>query len=226
MPSPPGIPEPQVSSSIDPSTLLPSTNFAYPPPPASPLFERRRRAATISTLPSPLTVVTSSLSGWARDDLVTARMIPRADPAASTSSSSSSQPLQMPQPHVQLIVDNGNDWMRNIPQGMHETLAIPEADMEYTPRVRGFPQNIQSEGPAIEVPNVEYPMPEPQQQQQNIPLSLLDPYDISADLDLECYSLGLRQFGINNGGGEAANYSLASFDVDYASLFPEATAQE
>ncbi|KAI0648749.1 hypothetical protein C8Q79DRAFT_1007324 [Trametes meyenii] len=53
------MPQPELMPTIDPATtILPSTSVAYPPTP-SPLFERRRRAATISTLPSPLTV-----RGW------------------------------------------------------------------------------------------------------------------------------------------------------------------
>ncbi|KAI0355094.1 hypothetical protein OH77DRAFT_1425155 [Trametes cingulata] len=200
---------------IDPSTtMLPPSSAVYPPPPPSPLFERRRRAATISTLPSPLTVITSSLSGWARDDLVTARMVPRTQP---------SPPSQVPT--MQLMTEDDN-WTRNVPPILHETFAstIPETDMDCTPRVPAFPQNLQNTGMPAHVinPPVEFPVPEPQQ--DGLPVPLLDPYDITADL--ESYSLGLRQFGIGNGGAEAVNYGVPPFEVDYNCLFSSDSARE
>ncbi|KAH9890534.1 hypothetical protein C8Q73DRAFT_792979 [Cubamyces lactineus] len=213
------MPEPQaMPAAVDPlTTMLPpasssSSSGVYPLPPPSPLFERRRRAATISTLPSPLTVITSSLSGWARDDLVTARMVPRAEP---------SQPSSLTHPHLsafEVISDSGDPWVRSMAPDVHPGLAatIPEADMEITPRVPDFPQNISSTGmpPPLGDPTAEFSMPEPQE--EGLPMPMLDPYDITADL--ECYSLGLRQYRIGNGGAEAANYGIPPFEVDYSSF--------
>ncbi|CDO71880.1 hypothetical protein BN946_scf184940.g27 [Trametes cinnabarina] len=208
---PPAMPE-----SIDPlSTLLPPSTNTYPTQPTSPLFERRRRAATISTLPSPLTVVTSSLSGWARDDLVTARLAPRMDQHPAP-------PAPLHNVGIRLMSDTDN-WTRNVPPNMHDTLAatIPETDMDITPRVPVFPQNLQDSGlpPPLAEPRAEYAMPEPQQ--DALPMSMLPQYELAADditSDLDCYSMGLRQYGIGGGVAETANYGAPSFEVDYSSF--------
>ncbi|KAI0781485.1 hypothetical protein BD413DRAFT_608618 [Trametes elegans] len=217
-PDPLAMPEPQMAPAVDPSTtILPSTSFGYPHPPPSPLFERRRRAATISTLPSPLTVVTSSLSGWARDDLVTARMVPRPEPPV---------PPPPPMSNMQLMTEDFN-WTQNIPPNVHDAYAatiLPETDLDCTPRVTAFPQNAQGTGvsPHLVDSTIEFPMPEPQN--DFLPVSVMDPYDINADL--ECYSLGLRQYGIGAGMQDHTWNTPPSYDIDYSGLYPCDVARE
>ncbi|KAI0648402.1 hypothetical protein C8Q79DRAFT_1008729 [Trametes meyenii] len=216
------MPQPELMPTIDPATtILPSTSVAYPPTP-SPLFERRRRAATISTLPSPLTVVTSSLSGWARDDLVTARMAPRTMPSPPA-----------PVPTLQLMTD-ADDWTRNVPpnfDGATFASPIPDPDMDRTPRVLSFPENVQNitlELPEpqtfLDPPITLFPVPEPSPPDDMLPVPTLDPFDLTADL--ESYAMGLRQHGIGSGGPEAAEYGLPPFEIDYRSMFPCDTTRE
>ncbi len=73
------MPEPQFMQSFE---LPPSSGASsYLSSSSAPLITRRRRSATTSMLPSNTAHagVTSSLYGWARDDMVTARMAPPND---------------------------------------------------------------------------------------------------------------------------------------------------
>nr|VWO95442.1 Potential ABC transporter [Ganoderma boninense] len=85
MPSPMSVPvqvpEAQFASSFELPSPSASQGASYIPSTSAPLITRRRRSATTSMIPTSTqhAAVTSSLYGWARDDLATARMAPQPD---------------------------------------------------------------------------------------------------------------------------------------------------
>lgn len=215
------------------------TSPQYLPPAglsSGPLIERRRRAATTSNIPSPLSVVTSSLSGWARDDLVTSRpAVPRSPPVHASLGAP-------PQIHVETVslrqVDLTEPWLAppevdmagvalgvstgtgaGLADAMHVDGAAPaggQLEFDRTPRASLFPQHAAYPAQATyEAGGALAALPQLQLQYAEAEDGMLqDAFDLSADLD--SYNLGLRHAGI--GGVEPAYEDV----VDYNALYPGA----
>ncbi len=209
-----------------------ASSTSYIPPTSSPLFERRRRAATTSMIPSPLTVITSSLSGWARDDMATARMAPPpylgSLPLASAQIAQGPQPTQSPQ--VQMSEEAWSQPMQPAPSPSNLlTVPIPEIDMDSTPRLPTFLQNSQStvaySAPPLP-PSMMLPVPEIQfsivipEHESPLPMASIDPFDLTTDL--ESYNMGLRTYGISL---PHEPYGTPG-DVDYTLLYCSNLAEQ
>ncbi|KAI0737984.1 hypothetical protein C8Q80DRAFT_1209550 [Daedaleopsis nitida] len=221
-----------------------ATSASYIPPPSGPLFERRRRSATTSMIPSPMTVIASSLSAWSRDDLMTSRPIPGAyaapphptNPHAGHLFQIPVQAVQAPSMQIQPADMQANDmqtqedvWQQTMSTVPAPTnllaVSLPEYDLDRTPRGQFFPQDAQvamAYPPSLMVPMGDmaaYPVAisEPS------PPAIMEPFDLAADL--EAYNLGLRTFGI---GGVHDVYGAPGFDdVNYGQLcYPAAEAEQ
>ncbi|KAH9857523.1 hypothetical protein C2E23DRAFT_881123 [Lenzites betulinus] len=118
-----------------------------------------------------------------------------------------------------------DEWAQNyVTPMMLQVPAMLGTDMDNTPRVPDFPQNVMGTGPPVHDHPVEYSAPEPQPQPQHI-MPFTDPFDLSADLDLEAYNIGLHHYNVAAGAGpgfaEASRYGMppSSYDVDYSTIF-------
>ncbi|TBU26081.1 hypothetical protein BD311DRAFT_763334 [Dichomitus squalens] len=191
------MPDPQVQ---------PYQSASYTPLPSAPLMERRRQSETMSTVPSPLTVITSSLSGWTRDDLVTSRMVPPADQGTA-------RPPEMPKtmpdpsapspPFLSATEYGFNDSMD--PSAPYlplrgDLLAVPtlDAELDRTPRDASFhssasPANDLATSTTMRHPYRDFPgaLGLPSSGGFMAPL-----YGLDTAADFESYNIGLRQYGI------------------------------
>lgn len=151
----------------------------------TPLFNRRRSNTTSALLPSPLTVVTSSLANW------------NGQASASTSSlpivtlppyHSTSPPAVTPEP-LQTVESFGNDF----PQASSNCLSAPAFDMDVdrTPRCSDFPRDVQSLPPSTASMESELQYPE----------YLTGEVTMSTHEGLELYNVGWEeaQFDMNLG---------------------------
>ncbi|RPD59314.1 hypothetical protein L226DRAFT_614133 [Lentinus tigrinus ALCF2SS1-7] len=228
------MPEPMFMPHPEPAMPAPSsTSSSYMPPSSGPLFERRRRAATMSMVPSPLTVVTSSLSNWSRDDLVTARMVPRPDAASAPPSHppSAQHPAAVFMPQIQVT---GADWSQTVHDNNLLMMPIPQVDLDRTPRAPMFAQNAQdpvyTAMPIYPPPEYDF-QPQPSiammpQEPMSMPVPAQEdiPFDITADI--ESYQLGLRTYGIDVSQPEPYGAPLGYEAVDYSSYYCHVSPQE
>ncbi|KAI0933548.1 hypothetical protein AcV5_005668 [Taiwanofungus camphoratus] len=164
--------------------------------PTSPLYQRRRRAATTSgALPSPLTVVTSSLGDWntCRDGYV------KLSPGLG-SYSYSPRRSSMPPPFSSLAPGTA-PWDDSQTSTL-DSLSIPGTDMDLdrTPRYSDFPRDIQ--GAYIPPPNSTTCGPVEFMAQSSATTGeaggsgmSTNAYD-GASADFESYAIGLSELGI------------------------------
>ncbi|GBE82791.1 predicted protein [Sparassis crispa] len=115
------------------------------PQESDPLYHRRQRSATVSSLPSPLTVVTSTLADWDGPTVPTITVEQNSTPffpSPQTSMSTSSL----------LAAENAAPWdlkqdQEQIPTASLSDLriSVPDIDLDRTPRGADFPQHVQGE---------------------------------------------------------------------------------
>ncbi|RDX52899.1 hypothetical protein OH76DRAFT_133482 [Lentinus brumalis] len=221
------MPEPIFMPTPIPST--PSSSFTDSD---GPLLERRRRAATISMVPPPLTVVTSSLSNWSRDDLVTARMAPCSD-GTSAPSSYPSPPQHQAAAFAPQIQATEAGWSQTMP-AVHDNhllaVPIPQDDLDRTPRAPLFPQT--AHGPIYTavapygLTELDVPQPQPHVSMAPpelfVPLHSDMPYEITGDL--ESYHHGLREYGIEGQHHDSYGMTVGYETVDYSSYYCHGSA--
>ncbi|KAI0696553.1 hypothetical protein C8T65DRAFT_663474 [Cerioporus squamosus] len=189
------MPEPMLMPTPDP--VMPSPSSADP---SGPLLERRRRAATMSMVPPPLTVVTSSLSNWSRDDL---------RPAAAFA------------PHMQ-VTEAG--WSQPMPAVHDNNLLAVSMPLDHTPRAPIFAHNVQ--GPIYST-ITPYGLPEFHFPQPQAPVSMGSPepmlvpvqdvpFDITDELS---YNQGLHVCGIGGQQHDPYGMTVGFGAVDYNSYY-------
>ena len=205
------MPDSQVTPYIEtPPSSQAFQSSSYVPPSSAPLMERRRRSATTSTVPSQLTVITSSLSGCTREDLVTSRVVPPSDQGTGSSPEPPKtvpdlSQLQAPSAPFLSVTEHAlKDSMD--PSAPCQPLSgdllsgsMPDVGFNFQPHDASF----SSSSPSAQGFASSAPMPSSYDQYLSalsMPSSsgftepLYAPLDPAADL--ESYTMGLRQYGI------------------------------
>ncbi|KAF9821674.1 hypothetical protein IEO21_00520 [Rhodonia placenta] len=183
-------------------------------PPASPLLRRRRAATASAALPSPLTVVTSSLANWSGDG-------PSAvDPLSLGTYLATRRPSLPITPYAGVGI--GMSQQPSTLSGPTAGFATAGFDLDRTPRSSEFPRDVQGH----------YPPPQPNSigsfaYMQGKPTSTmtvaggsgengtgLNTY-IAAETDFVSYTMGLAELGI-----EPVVYNMSPFeDLDINEFF-------